>query len=584
MLNVIREYLVALGFHVDVPSLNTAQHAMETVEKSVSNFSSSSVKNFAIAGAGVTTFLVAANAGLGKFVSEIGQADLQTQIFARRMWMSVDNARAYQSSMGALGANLQDLYLSPELMQRYLSLRSQALQMQMPDNQYETAMKSARDMTFQFQRLKLEGTYALQWIGFYLMKYVEPVLKASGIDLKSINDTIQKTMPQWTQKIAEVASWVVRLGAAMWDARGAIAAIAATLMAPALLSIATNPIFLAIAAFTALLLLIDDYKTYESGGQSAFPKLWKSLDDNGVLKNLQKGFDDIKGSLGDVLISLGDLANAFAKSGALNLGIKLINSIFEILAATLESVAGLITEIAGVIHGLKTGDWSMLAAGLKTFSNGVPKDFMNALNEATSGGKKGGTTYYDKNGKPISPNDHKIYAPSEMFPAQLPQIPQALKPIPSPHYSGNNPVFSARIGKASPTAFHEGYDGTAFLGYDPNASWPRKIYDLLTAYLPHIASGVKVNKDKTQKGLTLTDFAGKMQDFLSNNQPQISLVNYSPWSSLYPSQGATTHNATQVSLQPVYNIYGAREPNTTAKAINTNETALLTRAFRGVQM
>ncbi|MDR3586308.1 MAG: hypothetical protein P4L59_13460 [Desulfosporosinus sp.] len=134
-----------------------------------------------------------------------------------------------------------------------------------------------------------------------------------------------------------------------------------------------------ILGMTALLLLIDDYNTYKNHGESLFSGLWKSLDDNGTLASLGKGFGDLKGSLGDIMTSLGDLGKALGKSGALSVGVMAINSTFEIFGATLRSIAGLITIIAGGIDGLSTHDWSMLKKGIAIFNSGVPQDIANNL-------------------------------------------------------------------------------------------------------------------------------------------------------------------------------------------------------------
>jgi hypothetical protein len=145
------------------------------MDKTVEKFAGNSVKQFALAGSAVASFFVAANIGIAKYMQGLAKADLQNEMFARRMWMSKENAVAYKNTMSALGAELQDLYLSPELLQRYNELRKQAGQMA-PPQEYSEQMKKIRDVTFEFQRLKLEATYAMQWIGYYLSKYLENLL------------------------------------------------------------------------------------------------------------------------------------------------------------------------------------------------------------------------------------------------------------------------------------------------------------------------------------------------------------------------------------------------------------------------
>lgn len=228
MLGVIRSYLVSLGYTVDQSSFQQAMKSMGNLQKNVEQFADKSglklgqtnkgfqqlkatVAEFAgttggemiIAGAGVEAFLATVTVAIGKFVTDVAAADLQNQIFARQMWMNVDAARSYQTSLKALGVSLQDLYLSPELMQKFLSLREQAGQITPPAD-FGNTMKGVRNITFELQRMKLEASYSLQWIGYYLAKDLAGPAGNFATMLKHINDDSpktcrfgQRTWPRW---------------------------------------------------------------------------------------------------------------------------------------------------------------------------------------------------------------------------------------------------------------------------------------------------------------------------------------------------------------------------------------------------
>ena len=553
--DVLKSYLVSLGFNVDTSSLNQFQRAMTSASDGVEGFTAKSMSGFAKAAIGFTSFIVTVNAGITKYISSLGQADLQTQIFARRMWMSVDAARAYQGSMNALGASLEDLYLSPELMQRYLSLRNQALGMQMNDKDYESAMKGVRDMTFEFQRLRLEGSYALQWIGYYLTKYIDPVLKGSGLSLKGINDLIQQKMPEWTQKVAQIASWFVRLGVAAWDARGALAAIMAIMMAPSLVSMATNPVFLMIAGLTALLLLMDDFKTYEKhdGSKTLFD--WKWLDNIGdKLSKAGLSFNAFKGDLKDIAQSAGELG-------------KTLGDLMKTLG-----VKGGFAEILekGIIATLKTLDGLLksINADLKTLNNDLNGKPRPALPDNVT---IPGTNIHPNTGKDMQKEAQKI---KDFFAGVR-------------NFLGNmgTSLFHSGI---SPMSYNPqpSSSGIALMSNetDANAPWSKRIYDALSIYLPQIASALGVTAKENGSGqsqLSLMDFSKKLGD-LTSGQSGASWVNYSPWQAMYGGNTKTNHS-TQVDARSTFNIYGAKDPNTTAKVVNTSQTQAITRHFKGVQ-
>lgn len=412
MLDVIKEYLVGLGFSTDMNSFNQAQKSVDDLGKKINSFASTSTKQFVTAGTAVSSFLVAANVGIAKFVTGIAKADLENEKFARRMWMNKDAAVAYKDSLSALGANLQDLYLSPELLQRYSQLRQQAGQMTAP-KEYSQQMKEIRDVVFEFQRMKLEATYAMRWVGYYLFKYLEKPIGNIKKSLKTLNDNITKTMPQWTQKIAQGLSWIVRLG------ESAVSIITGLIKIINGLSPATKTAGLAIAGFfgllnmgplgwiitglTTLLLLLDDYNTYKSGGKSLFEKEWKQLDifmntmkNNGVLDKFNTSLDGISKSLGHIL----DYATEIYKKVLNYFGFKDFSDfINQTLITALQSLETSLKGIAGAlqtIDGILSGDTSKITSGLNdmfgsiydtTTSETSEQNIIGAIGNAISGNK-----------------------------------------------------------------------------------------------------------------------------------------------------------------------------------------------------
>lgn len=495
MIETIKDYLVSLGFHVDSSSLNAARTAMRTAEDSVSQFSNESVKNFAKAGMGVIAFVATANLALGKFVYELAQADLQTEMFARKMWMSKDAAKAYQASIDALGVSINDLYLSPELMNKYLELNRESRSMAVPTGEYDKQMQGVRDITFQFQRLKLEGTYALQWIGYYLTKYLAGPMGNVKDGLAKINDTIQEKMPQWTKRVAEVASWFVRLGLAAWSIRGALGAIVGVFAAFKMVSLLTNPLGLLILGMTALLLLVDDFNTYQDDGDSMFPDLWKWLD--GVGEKLKASGLDLK-TFKDDLINIKDSAIELGKTidellvklgakdglvGVLEYGLL---SVLTMLDDTLKSINAGLKILSGYIGGdISVGD---IASGKadKQFESHSEENGSFPLDDAVFGAFKSLSDFFTKNSL------------------------------------GDGFSNALKNAKNSPWAqFIEGVSGK----------------------IPAV-------------GL-------------------ISRINY-----LYPQNN--TSNNSQVTMKPVYNIYGASNPESVATTINRSSTSMMTRTFQGV--
>lgn len=412
MLDVIKEYLVGLGFSTDMNSFNQAQKSVDDLGKKINSFASTSTKQFVTAGSAVTSFLVAANVGIAKFVTGIAKADLENEKFARRMWMNKDAAVAYKDSLSALGANLQDLYLSPELLQRYSQLRQQAGQMTAP-KEYSQQMKEIRDVVFEFQRMKLEATYAMRWVGYYLFKYLEKPIGNIRKSLKSLNDNITKTMPQWTQKIAQGLSWIVRLGeSAVWGITNLVKMInslspatktAGFAIAGFLGLLNMGPIGWMIAGLTSLLLLMDDYKTYQEGGKSLFGDTWKNIDElmnsfkeTGVIEKFKDSLDGISKSLGNILEKAEDVAKKIINYLGFKDFADVLNQVvitaFESLETALKGIAGALQTIDGIL----SGDTSKITSGLSDIFGSIydstttqtsEQNIVGAIGNAISGNK-----------------------------------------------------------------------------------------------------------------------------------------------------------------------------------------------------
>jgi len=613
MIETIKDYLVSLGFKTDNSSLNAAQAAMKKAESSVDSFASSSVKNFSKAATAVVSFVATANVALGKYLVSLAQADLQTEMFARKMWMSKDAAKAYQSSLDALGVSVNDLYLSPELMDKYLELNRQARNMGVPMDEYSKQMQGVRDITFEFQRLKLEGTYALQWIGYYLTKYLAGPLGDSRDWLRKINDEIQQKMPEWSKRIAEVASWAVRLGKAAWYIRDGIGAAAGVFTAFTLIKMVSNPFGAFILGLTTLLLLVDDYMAFEkdkSGKSSVFNDLWRwidkfkeSLKDDGTIgkfkkdllevikhakefgawlektgrsKTFQKFLSDnydliviLWHGVENVWSWLVKLWGQLNDSGALD-------SFGESLGEAYDSVYLLIDAVGELLNSLgEDGGLSGLLSSVVISSLNV---FIGTLEEIAglvtivAGGIKGMTTGDFSN----------MEKGAELFKKGLSKaldnpIGNALRGETDSKDEADNKLKKAMTPRPSHTSDSRVIPGvttpnwSSFRDSIPGASdastvdWSslRKGFVAFMNSIPKEFGDISKGLFQTAKGYGDSGALGGA-----------GAMGY-----LYPQ--ASTSNMSQLSVKQTYHIYGASNPEATATTVNRTSTSALIRHFQG---
>lgn len=357
---------------------------MGDVENVVGKFADGALLDFAKAAGAVTAFVAAGTIALAKFTSDMGQTAINNEIFARQMWMSVDAAVAFRNSMSALGTNLQNLYLSPTLMNQFLALQKQSAQMMPPG--FDQAMQGAQNLTFQFDRLKLEGEYAMYWVGMYITKYLAgPMSNAEGW-LSKINDEITKDMPVWTKNVAMVFSDFERMANAIgmigtgiediWNELGPATKEVVGIMsgAGAAIMVLSNPITAMIAGLAFLLLMLDDFYGYEHGQQSEFPGLWSWVDQmnaklqkTGAISDFSAAIERISvaligppgskdgGLLGAIEQVVGAITGLTNKQSTITTFVNAITTPLKSLSEILTAIAGAINIISGAGHGVASG-------------------------------------------------------------------------------------------------------------------------------------------------------------------------------------------------------------------------------------
>lgn len=287
---VIQSYLVSLGVEIDQPGFREMQKTLNQTSQAVASAAGGWAKQFAtaagmigVAVAGVTT----ASAGL---MASAAKQDLAVEKYARSMLVGKDAAMEMKLAVDALGQSVEDIQLTPELMGRYGALVADGRKMKVGGD-YAGQMKGLRDLLFEFSRLKQEAAYAMQWVGYYLTKYLaQPLAKAKSA-FREINGNLIKSMPVWTEKIARGLAHIVDIGLSflrllknvgsglyeIWDSfpRGAKLAIAS--LGALFAFVNASPIGRFTALLGTMLLLVEDYFGYMDGKNAALGPIWDKL-------------------------------------------------------------------------------------------------------------------------------------------------------------------------------------------------------------------------------------------------------------------------------------------------------------------
>lgn len=586
MMETIKSYLVSLGFSVDSNSYNQATKAIGSVEQGIAKFAGSAVTKFALATTAVVSFVAASSIGIAKFIGDLAKADLENEKLARQLWMSKDAAAAYNNTLKAMGVTLQDLYLSPELMRDFQQLNQQAKNLR-PPTEFAEQMKMVRSIQFEFARMKLEATYALQWIGYYFVKYMEGPMKQIKQTLSEINGVIVKTMPSWTKIIAQVMSWFARMGIAAFryfkdiarifnDLGSAIPRnlklIGAAVAALGVI-ISTGPFGIITATLLALILLLDDFYTYLDGGESQFGSFWKKLEDfynklkgNGVIEDFKKGWIEALESISQGIENVGkeiaDFYEDLKKNGTLDNLEKAFTNTFNVIKQIFDGakkwVQDLYTELSkqGVLTDLKNNFEEVLGAVSKLF-NGVTKliDKLLGLDETK--------TTLDKIGKILR----------DVIIVSLQTVNDLLKGI-----AGYvNVISSLTDGSFLDNTKQAGKSAAERLAQKPEIE-NQGFWESIWWTTKELTNKWK-SQDFTDK---FNRAMGLVAEAISGNEGQNGVLGPPAPGYIYPQNTQNnTNNNTNVSMNPTFNIYGS-DPNATAGAAQNHMESMFIRNMSGV--
>lgn len=295
--NVMKEYLVSLGFNVDKNKLSDALDVVKLGEGKISSLVSKMSTSLGKGTAGIVTMIASAVVAIGKFTTAVAEADMATQNAANSMWMNVDAYRVTQNAVESLGYSMNELSTiarNPELTNRFSELVELGKQTAAP-KELDSMLKKVRDVTFEFDKMQVIAKNGIRQIVYYFLKYLGVDLDNMQNKLASVNKFLQENLPKIAAAIAKVLYYIYRVGKAI----GYVISLGAKLIGGiynfmkkfpstfkvfigiiSAILLAINPVLtIILAGLSAIILLIDDYMTWQRGGKSYFGDSWKKVED-----------------------------------------------------------------------------------------------------------------------------------------------------------------------------------------------------------------------------------------------------------------------------------------------------------------
>lgn len=205
-ISVIKSYLVELGFKVDNRQLNAFNEGMRKAALIAAREAGNITKGFLVAGTTITGVLASITAGTIGMMAHVADADLDMQVFARRMYLSVDAARKMKMATDALGYSIEDIVWGPpELAERYRQLIKDQNKMlaALGGADFEKQMRNLRDVRFEFTRLGIEMRYFTMLVVADLSKALFGDEDSLLNKLRQFSDWFMSNMPRLANAISE---------------------------------------------------------------------------------------------------------------------------------------------------------------------------------------------------------------------------------------------------------------------------------------------------------------------------------------------------------------------------------------------
>lgn len=293
---VIKEYLVSLGFNVNKNSLSDALDTVNFGTDKMVSMVSKMTSSLAKGTVGIITLVSSAVVAVGKLIVSVADADMQMQNAANSMWMNVDAYRVTEDAVTSLGYSMNELSTiarNPELTARFKELVSLGQQTSAP-KELDSMLKKVRDVTFEFDKMKVIAKNGVRQIVYYFMKYLGVDIDEIRAKLSNFNKFLQENLPKISAVIAKVLYYIYRIGKAI----AYVISLGAKLISGAYnfmkkfpatfkvfigvigaILLTINPILtIILAGLSAIVLLIDDYMTWKRGGKSLFGDKWQGVE------------------------------------------------------------------------------------------------------------------------------------------------------------------------------------------------------------------------------------------------------------------------------------------------------------------
>lgn len=203
-LEILKSYMVQLGFTIDQPALRKFDLAMKDAPSAIETQTAGIAKELLKWQSAITSAFVAVSGAVVGTADHIAMADQSFRLFGLTMFLSQEQARKLKIGMDSLGASLEQIAWDPELRQRFLELSDLQDRLVVklgPD--FERNMRLIRDLRFELTRLHVEVQYMA-------MRFASSLFKAFGTDIDGVLAKLHEWESWFVEHMPQISDWLAR--------------------------------------------------------------------------------------------------------------------------------------------------------------------------------------------------------------------------------------------------------------------------------------------------------------------------------------------------------------------------------------
>ncbi len=198
-IEVLKSYLVDLGFAVNQPQLRKFEGALKDVAGTVEMRTTGVIKDVLKWQSAITGAFVGIGSAAVGLVDHVAMADQQYRLFGLRMFMTQEKARSLQISLKALGASMEEIAWDPELHSRFITLtEDQKDYTRSLGVNFEKNMRAVRDLRAEFSRLQV----GLEYLG---MAFASKLFEAFGTSIGEVQQKLDGFVTWFKAHLPEIS-------------------------------------------------------------------------------------------------------------------------------------------------------------------------------------------------------------------------------------------------------------------------------------------------------------------------------------------------------------------------------------------